>query len=328
MDIYYMTDHRFPGEGPLKPTHWTVQIMPDGGGNIRTKRITRRLVRGLTAVAALVVLLLAGGLAVFGSNSAREAELVLLRLENRHLTSNLTEVEAELAMVGAAIDELSDQDQRFRLLAGLPHIDPDVLEAGVGGPMLGDPAREEFLGAAPELAGRTLAASYDVDRLLRRVELLSSSMDEALDSVALHEELFLARPSIRPVQSREAWISSAFSRSRFHPVLLVNRPHPGIDISAAAGTPILATGKGVVISAGNRSGYGKTVEIDHGHGFRTLYAHAGALNVKKGQRVDRGDVLGEVGRTGLATAPHLHYEVLQKDRQVNPSSYMIDDRVH
>ncbi|MBK5096364.1 MAG: M23 family metallopeptidase [Gemmatimonadetes bacterium] len=323
-----MADHRFPGEGPLKATHWTVQIMPDGGGRIRTKRITRRLVRGLTAVAALIVLLLAGGLVVLGSNSVREAELARLRLENRHLTSNLTEVEAELAMIGATIDELSDQDQRFRLLAGLPHIDPDVLEAGVGGPMLGDPAREEFLDASPGLAGRTLAASYDVDRLLRRVDLLSASMDEALDSVALHEELFLARPSIRPVQSSEAWISSAFSRSRFHPVLLVNRPHPGIDISAAAGTPILVTGKGVVISAGNRSGYGKTVEIDHGHGYRTLYAHAGALSVKKGQWVDRGDVLGEVGKTGLATAPHLHYEVLVNDRQVNPGSYMIDDRVH
>ena len=300
--------------------------MPDGGGSIRTRRITRRLVRGLTAVAALIVLLLAGGLVVLGSNSVREAELARLRLENRHLTSNLTEVEAELAMIGAAIDELSDQDQRFRLLAGLPHIDPDVLEAGVGGPMLGDPAREEFLDAAPELAGRTLAASYDVDRLLRRVDLLTASMDEALDSVALHEEVFLARPSIRPVQSSEAWISSSFSR--FHPVLLVNRPHPGVDISAAAGTPILATGKGTVISAGTRSGYGKTVEIDHGFGYRTLYAHAGALSVKKGQRIDRGDVLGEVGKTGLATAPHLHYEVLVNDRQVNPGKYMIDDRVH
>ena len=323
-----MTDHRNPGEGPLKPTHWTVQIMPDGGGRIRTKRITRRLVRGLTAAAALIALLLAGGLAVFGSNSVREAELARLRLENRHLTSNLSEVETELAMIGAAIDELSDQDQRFRLLAGLPHIDPDVLEAGVGGPMLGDPAREEFLDASPDLASRTLAASYDVDRLLRRVDLLSASMDEALDSVALHEEFFLARPSIRPVQSSEAWISSSFSRSRFHPVLLVNRPHPGVDISAAAGTPILATGKGVVVSAGNRSGYGKTVEIDHGYGYRTLYAHVGALSVKKGQRVDRGDVLGEVGKTGLATAPHLHYEVLVNDRQVNPGSFMIDDRVH
>ncbi len=323
-----MKDQRIPGEGALKPTHWTVQIMPDGGGSIRSLRVTRRWVRGLTAVAAIVVLVLAGGMVVFGANTAREAELARLRLENRHLTRNLSEVEAELAMVGAAIDELSDQDQRFRLLAGLPHIDPDVLEAGVGGPLLGDPAREEFLDASPSLAGRTLAASYDVDRLLRRVELLSASMSEALDSVALHEELFLARPSIRPVQSGEAWVSSSFSRSRFHPLLLVNRPHPGVDISAAAGTPILATGKGRVVFAGNRSGYGKTVEIDHGHGYRTLYAHAGALSVKKGQQVERGDVLGEVGKSGLATAPHLHYEVILNDRQVNPDEYMVDDRVH
>lgn len=323
-----MKDQRIPGEGELKPTHWTVQIMPDGGGSIRHVRVTRRLVRGLTAAAAGIALVLAGGMAVLGSNLVREAELARLRSENRHLTRNLSEVEAELAMIGSAIDELSDQDQKFRLLAGLPHIDPDVLQAGVGGPMLGDPAREEFLAASPALAGRTLAVSYDVDRLLRRVDLLSASMEEALDSVALHEQLFLARPSIRPVQSGEAWVSSSFSRSRFHPLLLVNRPHPGVDISAAAGTPILATGKGTVVFAGNKSGYGKTVEIDHGHGYRTLYAHAGALSVKKGQRVERGDVLGEVGKTGLATAPHLHYEVVLNGRQVNPDNYMVDDRVH
>ena len=200
-----------------------------------------------------------------------------------------------------------------------PHLIP-ILAAGVRQP--------PYFLVMPWLAGRTLAAAYDVDRLLRRVELLSASMSEALDSVALHEELFLARPSIRPVQSGEAWVSSSFSRSRFHPLLLVNRPHPGVDISAAAGTPILATGKGRVVFAGTRSGYGKTVEIDHGHGYRTLYAHAGALSVKKGQRVERGDVLGEVGKSGLATAPHLHYEVIVNDRQVNPDEYMVDDRVH
>ena len=80
--------------------------------------------------------------------------------------------------------------------------------------------------------------------------------------------------------------------------------------------------------AGTRSGYGKTVEIDHGFGYKTRYAHAGSIQVKRGQRVDRGDILGEVGKTGLATAPHLHYEVLIEGRHVNPRQYLLDDIVY
>jgi hypothetical protein len=325
---FFMTDHRVPGEGDLKPRHWTVQIMPDGVGGIRTLRVSRRLVRIFVGGCAVLGLLLAGVLFRVGRDVARESELARLRLENRNLKGTLSEVEDQLGLLGSAVDAMSDRDQKFRLLAGLPLIDPDVQAVGVGGPLRGDPAREEFLTATPEVAGRALAASYDADRLMRRVELLSASMDEALDSVALHEDVFLSRPSIRPVQSDESWISSAFSRNRFHPLLLVNRPHPGVDISARAGTPILATARGVVTFAGTRSGYGKTVEIDHGFGYTTLYAHAGAINVRRGQRVERGDVLGEVGKTGLATAPHLHYEVLLDDRPVDPDRYMLDDRVH
>ena len=149
-----------------------------------------------------------------------------------------------------------------------------------------------------------------------------------MDSVEMHRQVFLARPSIRPVQAEESWISSSFSQSRMHPVLQYNRPHPGLDISALAGTPILASAAGTVTYAGTKSGYGKTVEIDHGFGYKTRYAHAGSIQVKRGQRVDRGDILGEVGKTGLATAPHLHYEVLIDGRHVNPRQYLLDDIVY
>ncbi len=323
-----MTDHQLPGEGALKPTHWTVQIMPEAGTGIRTIRVSRRLVRAVAGGVGTLGVLLVAVLLQASADGLREAELARLRLENQALKGTLSEVEGQLGLMGTAIDELADRDQKIRLLAGLPLIDPDVQAVGIGGPLRGDPDRERFLEAAPEVAGRALAASYDVDRLMRRVELLSSSMDEALDSVALHEEIFLSRPSIRPVQSGASWVSSSFSRNRFHPLLLVNRPHPGIDISAASGTPILATGRGVVTFAGTRSGYGKTVEIDHGHGYKTRYAHAGSLRVRNGQRVERGEVIGEVGKSGLATAPHLHYEVLVDDRPVDPDRYMLDEQVH
>ncbi|HSM08198.1 MAG TPA: M23 family metallopeptidase [Gemmatimonadota bacterium] len=314
-------------EDGLKPAHWTIQIMPDGGGSIRHLNVTRRAI-GLAAAGGVLLLVLVAGLVVsLGSDAVRSAELVRLRIENRALTSDLARMETQVATLDGYIDRLSARDQEIRLLAGLPHIDPDVQAVGVGGPLGGDPGRERFLKTSPELAERSLGLGYDVDKLSRRVELLTSSLDEAMDSVRVHAAIFRARPSIRPVQSPDSWISSSFSHSRFHPVLLVNRPHPGLDISAPEGTAFLATAAGRIVFAGTKPGYGKTIEIDHGFGYVTRYAHAASINVKRGNRVERGALLGEIGRTGLATAPHLHYEVLIDGEPANPRNYLLDDVV-
>jgi len=301
--------------------------MPEGGGRIRHVRVTRRVVGVAVASLALVALLGVIFSVTLGVDAVREAELARLRIENRSLSADLGRMESQVVTLDRYIDDLSERDQQIRLLAGLPFLDPEVQAVGVGGPLVGNPRSQEFLRVSPDLASRSLAAGYDVDKLVRRVELLDASLAEALDSVEVHEDVFRSRPSIRPVQSPESWISSSFSRSRFHPVLLVNRPHPGMDISARVGTPFLATGDGTVRFAGTRVGYGKTIEIDHGYGYVTRYAHAAAINVKRGQRVRRGEVIGEIGKTGLATAPHLHYEVLVDDRPANPRAYLLDDLV-
>ncbi len=315
-------------EAKLKPGHWTVQVMPDDGGPIRHLSVSRRMVAFAGTAVALLVLLAVGFAVSLGADALRTAEVVRLRIENRTLTNDLARMESQVATLDRYIDRLSARDQEIRLLAGLPHIDPDVQAVGVGGPTSTTPDRERFLDASPELAERTLAVGYDVDKLTRRVELLSSSLDEAMDSVRVHEAIFRARPSIRPVQSPDSWISSSFSHSRFHPVLLVNRPHPGLDISAPEGTAFLATAAGRVTFAGTQPGYGNTVEIDHGYGYVTRYAHAASIDVKRGQRVERGTLLGEIGRTGLATAPHLHYEVLVDGEAANPRKYLLDDLVY
>jgi len=323
-----MSSHGSTGKGHDAPAHWTVQIMPDGGGRIRTARVSRRVVRMSVVAAATLGLVAAAFTVSLALDGVREVELAQLRLENRHLTENLARVEDQVGVLTGTVDELSEQEQRFRLLAGLPDLDAEVRAVGVGGPLPVAAEREEFLAASPQLAERTYATAYDAELLMRRMDLLGSSIEEAMDSVELHHEVFLARPSIRPVQAEESWISSSFSQSRMHPVLQYNRPHPGIDISALAGTPILASAAGVVTYAGTQSGYGKTVEIDHGFGYKTRYAHAGSIEVNRGQRVSRGDLLGEVGKTGLATAPHLHYEVMIDGRQVNPRQYLLDDIVY
>jgi murein DD-endopeptidase MepM/ murein hydrolase activator NlpD len=117
-------------------------------------------------------------------------------------------------------------------------------------------------------------------------------------------------------------ISSAFSRSRFHPVLGVNRPHNGIDYAAASGTPVRAVGDGVITRAGWGGGYGNVVDIRHQQGYSSRYAHLRgfAPGIRTGSRVRQGDLIGYVGSTGMSTGPHLHYEFHANGRPVDPNS--------
>jgi murein DD-endopeptidase MepM/ murein hydrolase activator NlpD len=134
----------------------------------------------------------------------------------------------------------------------------------------------------------------------------------------------LARPNAPPppLVPAAGRVSSDFAASRYHPVLHVRRPHVGIDIAAPYGTPIVAPSGGTVRFAGRRTdGYGQTVEIQHGPRLITRFAHASRLLVQTGEQVQRGQVIAEVGATGIATGPHLHYEVLLDGQRVDPRSF-------
>ncbi len=128
------------------------------------------------------------------------------------------------------------------------------------------------------------------------------------------ERMFLINPM------RYVRISSGFSRKRFHPVLKKKRPHLGTDYAASTGTRVWATAKGRIAFAGRKGGYGKLVEIEHANGYRTRYAHLSRIHVRSGQTVQKAEVVGRVGATGLATGPHLHYELLKDGRHINPAS--------
>lgn len=117
-------------------------------------------------------------------------------------------------------------------------------------------------------------------------------------------------------------ITSTFSRSRYHPILKIRRPHLGVDYGAPAGTPVLASADGTVTFAGRNGGYGKFVEIRHGGGFATSYAHLSRIHVRNGQKVTQGRRIGAVGATGLATGPHLDYRVRQNGKYINPRNFL------
>ena len=112
---------------------------------------------------------------------------------------------------------------------------------------------------------------------------------------------------------------------RIHPIHKIRKMHAGIDFGADTGTPIMATGDGHIEKIiKKRTGYGKHIIINHGYGYKTLYAHMSAIDVRTGQKVKKGEQIGKVGNTGTSTAPHLHYEVIYKGKKINPIHYVID----
>lgn len=155
---------------------------------------------------------------------------------------------------------------------------------------------------------------------LRPAGLLAGSLRVASESLSTNMRRLAATPSIMPTQG---WLSSNFSRRRLHPLLHIVRPHEGIDVRAPRGTPIEAPAEGTVVKAGWEQGYGWTIEIDHGFGIVTRYAHTAKMLVRPGQRVERGEVIARVGASGLAEAPHLHYEVRQNGRPVDPLRFVL-----
>jgi murein DD-endopeptidase MepM/ murein hydrolase activator NlpD len=157
--------------------------------------------------------------------------------------------------------------------------------------------------------------------------LQSKSLDTIMQTAQEKEKMLASIPSIKPVRAdklaKNVGLLSGFGY-RIHPIYKVPRMHTGIDFTAPKGTPIQATGDGVVVKAESNSGYGRCVIIDHGYGYQTLYAHMSRIDIKQGQRVKRGQRLGLVGSTGASTAPHCHYEVHLRGERVNPVHYVMD----
>ena len=255
-------------------------------------------------VASAIVVFLSAS--VVGVGLLNQSQLADTEARNSTLEAGLAQLQEQIANLEATLDRVAEDDAHFRNLAGLETISPEVMKVGVGGPGLGMSESLPFSATDSETAMQIYSAVHDLSELERRAKLLSESLTEATDSVRNYRELLESTPSILPT---EGWISSGFSKSRVHPLHHLPMPHLGIDISAPAGTPIVAAANGRVTRSSWVVGYGLTIEIDHGFGFTTLYSHASELVVQVGENVTRGQVIAKVGSTGTATAPNLHYEV-------------------
>ena len=184
---------------------------------------------------------------------------------------------------------------------------------------------EEFekYGSLGELVMNT---SNKLKKIQKQLYIQSKSYDEIAQLIKTRDEYWASRPAIQPVSNKDLTRLASGFGYRIDPIYKTRKFHQGIDFTAPSGTPIYATGDGTVIRAQRlRTGYGQNVIIDHGYGYRSLYAHMSKISVRKGQKVKRGQIIGKVGSTGKSTAPHLHYEVIKNGRKLNPIEFFYSD---
>ena len=303
---------------------WTFLLVRDGLSTVKQYSLSSRLLRILVGGGLLAALMLIGYAVTIGIDGYARLRSAQLDTRNTVLQDELQQFRTRVDHLESTLNHIAQNDARFRSIAGLESIDSEVLQAGVGGPGLVGPEAHSLWTIDPSISENLFEVSYDLNQLERRARLLSSSLAEATDSVLAHRDLLESTPSILPTPG---WLSSSYSESRMHPIHNRPLPHPGVDISAPRGTSIYAAAKGRVIRAGWVVGYGLTIEIDHGFGYMTLYGHASELVASQDEEVQRGDVIARVGSTGIATSPHLHYEVRVQGIAQNPANFILPEYI-
>jgi len=303
---------------------WTIMLVPHGSDGSRALSLSGTVVKLVAGVATIVAASVLAATIGVVSHSVDLARSQKLERANHALASEVERLGERVGALSDTLAVMARRDEEMRLVAGLDPLSPQVELAGIGGPAGPWPEREQLLTEGGSVGRQAFSVHTDLDALIRRADLLAQSFQDAADSIAAHKQEMAAMPSIMPTVG---FLTSKFSLIRYHPILHENRPHEGIDITAAYGTRIIAPASGRVIKVGWENGYGNMVVLDHGYGLETRYAHMSRWAVQVGQMVKRGDVLGYVGSTGLSTGPHLHYEVLRDGRAVDPLRFILPDAI-
>lgn len=266
-------------------------------------------------IAGLLVLNHAGG-DILGLGIDR---MSMLTAENRILKEQIRQLGDKIAVVQKSLEKLSDRGNELRTAVDLTKIDDDTRAAAIGGAV--PPAVNAFLsGEAREVLSGSASL---LDKLEREVKLQQASYEEITRRMEYNKGLFAHIPAIKPMTGPYSLNSFGM---RIHPVLHVYKMHEGIDIISDVGTNVYAAGDGIVHFAGRTAGgYGMVVEVSHGYGYSSLYAHLSRTLVREGQSVRRGELIAKSGRSGLVSGPHLHFEVRYMGRKQNPVDYFFDD---
>jgi murein DD-endopeptidase MepM/ murein hydrolase activator NlpD len=253
-------------------------------------------------------------------DSPKEAKL---RKENEELKFYYEIVNQEIEKLNnVALSLQKRDDQVYRVIFESDPIASSIRTAGVGG----TERYKEIIDKGFDKEQLVLKTVQKVDVLKKQLYIQSKSYDEILKLAENKANMMASIPAIQPIKNKGLdKLVSGFG-FRIHPIYKVRRMHTGVDFMAVKGTPIYATGDGIVsLVQSNFGGYGKEIEINHGYGYITKYAHLSEFKVKVGKKVKRGEIIGYSGNTGMSTAPHLHYEIIHNGNKVNPVHYFFND---
>ncbi len=291
--------------------------------NYEPVKVTRKdmffQILGFLAISGVIA---AGLIYVYQANFRSLKETRLLE-ENQRLSLDWQILDEELDAAYSVVKELEFKDDEiYRVILDTEPIPVSVREGGIGGTnRYGDILRENI--RQKDLILRTY---QELDNLKKKLYIQSKSYDHISELLEEKERMWASRPAIQPISNEElVRIASGFNPARFNPVAKRVMPHKGIDFTASKGTPIYATGDGVINKVYRSASYGNVVFLNHGYGYQTRYAHMSKFNVKPGERVRRGQVIGYVGNTGRSVSDHLHYEILFKGQHINPINFFQRD---
>lgn len=281
--------------------------------SMKDKVITvfRHLISGIVVgIGALVAFVYFFG-TPWGEAQKKENQLILTQYEV------LSKRADEMSKVLRDIQQRDDN-----LYRAIFHADPIPTSIRTSG--VGAPGRYDYLTelSSPELIIQT---TKKIDYISKQIYIQSNSFDEVLSMAKNQKDRLKHIPSIQPVPDKFLKQVASGYGTRIDPIYGTARFHAGMDFASNIGTPVYVTGDGVITLADWKQGYGKCIIVDHGFGYQTLYAHLNDYKVRYGQKVTRGEQIGEVGNTGKSTGPHLHYEVHVRGVPDNPAKYYFMD---
>lgn len=269
-----------------------------------------------------LALVLAIAILFVASTYFESPQVSLLKKENKELLMYYNDMQKDLSQMESMIGALQERDDNiYRVIFEADPIPSTIRQAGVGGTDRYRALREDKL----QREDLVINTYEEIDQLKKQMYIQTKSYDDILQMAKNKSDMLASIPSIQPIPNRNLKRLASGYGMRMHPILKVRRMHAGCDFSAPQGTPIFATGDGKIVRARYSKTSGNMITIDHGYGYKTKYMHMSKFEVKEGQKVKRGDIIGYVGNTGLSKAPHCHYEVWKDKKHINPVNFFYND---
>lgn len=268
-------------------------------------------------------MILAVGIFMVVNKYFKSPVVAQLEKENDELLFHYEILQEDFKDASKMITSLQDRDDDvYRVIFEAEPIPSSIRNAGTGGA----DRYKDIIEKRLEREDLLLDAYQKIDKMKKQMYIQTKSYDELMEMASNKEKFLASLPAIQPVSNKELKRLSSGFGYRTDPILKTRKMHAGVDFSAPKGTPIYATGDGVVKKVKTSlSGYGKQVDIDHGYGYMTRYGHMSTFNVKEKQKVKRGECIGYVGNSGKSTGPHVHYEVHKNGKAINPVHYFYRD---